>query len=448
MRKGSDKFGWLTASAFIIANMIGTGVFTSLGFQLLSTQNLIAILLLWLLGGVIAFCGAVSYGELGAAMPRSGGEYHYLSNIYHPAVGFLAGWVSLVVGFAAPIALSCIALSSYVSSIFPVINAKLLAVTVLTLITLVHAVSRVVSGRFQNVFTGVKVLVIIGFIIAGLVIPHEHQSLAPSISSFSASTVFNTGFAVSLIWVYYAYSGWNAAIYIAGDLKNPQITLPKALLLSTLTVTVMYLLLNLVFLLSTPAAELTGEVEVGLISARHIFGTTVGNMMGMVIALLLLSSISSMVYVGPRVSQVMGEDYRILSFLSRKTKKEIPLSALIFQYAVSLFLILTGSFSLITQYTGILLSMCSFATVAGVFVHRRRFPNVERPYKTWGYPVTPIVFCLLIACSVIYLIYDDYLATFVRHDQKFMWMTLMSTVTLVVGALVYLANKLLIKKKS
>ena len=127
MKKASDKFGWSTASAFIIANMIGTGVFTSLGFQLVSTQNLIAILLLWFLGGVIAFCGAVSYGELGAAMPRSGGEYHYLSNIYHPAVGFLAGWVSLIVGFAAPIALSCIALSSYVSNIFPVVNAKLLS---------------------------------------------------------------------------------------------------------------------------------------------------------------------------------------------------------------------------------------------------------------------------------------------------------------------------------
>ena len=272
MKKASDKFGWSTASAFIIANMIGTGVFTSLGFQLVSTQNLVAIMLLWFLGGVIAFCGAVSYGELGAAMPRSGGEYHYLSNIYHPAVGFLAGWVSLIVGFAAPIALSCIALSSYVSNIFPVVNAKLLAIAVLTLITVVHAISRTVSGRFQNVFTALKVIVIIGFIIAGFILPASYQSFGPSVKEFSASTIFNTSFGVSLVWVYYAYSGWNAAIYMAGDLKNPQKNLPKALLLSTLTVTLLYMLLNLVFLLSTPSAELTGEVEVGLISARHIFG--------------------------------------------------------------------------------------------------------------------------------------------------------------------------------
>lgn len=446
MKKASDKFGWSTASAFIIANMIGTGVFTSLGFQLVSTQNLLAIMLLWLLGGVIAFCGAVSYGELGAAMPRSGGEYHYLSNIYHPAVGFLAGWVSLIVGFAAPIALSCIALSSYVSNIFPVVNAKLLAIAVLTLITVVHAISRTVSGRFQNVFTALKVIVIIGFIIAGFILPAQYQSFAPSVKEFSASTIFNTSFGVSLVWVYYAYSGWNAAIYMAGDLKNPQKNLPRALLLSTLTVTILYMLLNLVFLLSTPSAELTGEVEVGLISARHIFGTRIGNMMGLIIALLLLSSISSMVYVGPRVSQVMGEDYRILGFLSRKNKQDMPIVALVFQYVVALLLILTGSFSLVTQYTGILLSMCSMATVAGVFVHRRRFPNAERPYKTWGYPVTPIIFCILILASISYLVYDDYLATFVRHDQKAMWMSIMSAGTLLVGGAVYLLNKLIKKK--
>ncbi|MCR5018708.1 MAG: amino acid permease [Bacteroidales bacterium] len=446
MKKASDKFGWSTASAFIIANMIGTGVFTSLGFQLVSTQNLIAILLLWFLGGVIAFCGAVSYGELGAAMPRSGGEYHYLSNIYHPAVGFLAGWVSLIVGFAAPIALSCIALSSYVSNIFPVVNAKLLAIAVLTLITVVHAISRTVSGRFQNVFTALKVIVIIGFIIAGFILPAQYQSFAPSVKEFSASTIFNTSFGVSLVWVYYAYSGWNAAIYMAGDLKNPQKNLPRALLLSTLTVTILYMLLNLVFLLSTPSAELTGEVEVGLISARHIFGTRIGNMMGLIIALLLLSSISSMVYVGPRVSQVMGEDYRILGFLSRKNKRDIPIIALVFQFVVALLLILTGSFSLVTQYTGILLSMCSLATVAGVFVHRRRFPDAERPYKTWGYPVTPIIFCILILASISYLVYDDYLATFVRHDQKAMWMSIMSAGTLLVGGAVYFANKLIKKK--
>ena len=441
----TDKFTWVTACAFIIANMIGTGVFTSLGFQLVSTHNLIAILLLWLLGGVIAFCGAVTYGELGAAMPRSGGEYHYLTTIYNPTIGFLAGWISLVVGFAAPIALSCMALSSYVCRIFPAINPTLLAIAVLTVITLVHGLSRTVSGRFQDVFTAIKVVVIVGFIIAGFLVSGDLQSFGPSIKEFNASTVFNASFGVSLIWVYYAYSGWNAAIYITGDLDNPQKNLPKALLLSTLTVTVLYLLLNLVFLLTTPASELTGEVEVGLISARHIFGTGLGNMMGIIIAVLLLSSISSMVYVGPRVSQVMGEDHRILRFLSRKSKKDIPHAALIFQYVVALLLILTGSFSLVTQYTGILLSMCSMLAVAGVFVHRRRFPNAERPYKTWGYPVTPIIFCILILCSIGYLVYNDFVVTFVRHEQAAPWTTIMSAGTLLVGVAVFYANKLIKK---
>ena len=152
-----------------------------------------------------------------------------------------------------------------------------------------------------------------------------------------------------------------------------------------------------------------------------------------------------MVYVGPRVSQVMGEDHRILRFLSRKSKKDIPHAALIFQYVVALLLILTGSFSLVTQYTGILLSMCSMLAVAGVFVHRRRFPNAERPYKTWGYPVTPIIFCILILCSIGYLVYNDFVVTFVRHEQAAPWTTIMSAGTLLVGVAVFYANKLIKK---
>ena len=145
------KTGVWTASAFVVANMIGTGVFTSLGFQLLDTTNMYAIMLLWLFGGVIALCGALTYAELGAAMPRSGGEYHYLSKIYHPSVGFISGWISLLIGFAAPVALTCMALSSYVCRLFPVINPKWLGVGVLTLITLIHTRNLKFSGSFQNV---------------------------------------------------------------------------------------------------------------------------------------------------------------------------------------------------------------------------------------------------------------------------------------------------------
>ena len=440
------KTGFWTASAFVVANMIGTGVFTSLGFQLLNTTNVSSIMMLWLFGGVIALCGALTYAELGAAMPRSGGEYHYLSEIYHPSVGFLSGWISLLVGFAAPVALTCMALSSYACRLFPVINPKWLALGVLTLITLVHTRNLRFSGSFQNVFTIIKVIIIVAFIVCGIVLPGQPQDY--SAQTFSAKDVFNPGFAVGLIWVYYAYSGWNASTYMASEIENPKRNLPRSLILSTLVVTVLYLLLNYVFLYSTPMADLTGQVEIGLISARNIFGNNIGNLMGLIISILLLSSISSMVFMGPRVAQVMGEDHRIFRFLSYKDKKGVPIAAIGFQYAISFLLIITNSFEMITKYTGILLSFCSLLTVAGVFVHRRKFPDLKRSYKTLGYPITPIVFCVLIVWSIVYLVYEDYVKTFVTHDQPVMWMTLMSLLTLLSGVVIYLINKKITKKNT
>lgn len=437
------KFGMWTASAFVIANMIGTGVFTSLGFQLQDTHQIGAVMMLWLFGGVVALCGALTYAELGSAMPRSGGEYHYLSEIYHPSLGFMSGWVSLIVGFAAPVALTCMALSSYVCRIFPVLNPKWIALGVLTLITLIHTRDLKFSGSFQNVFTVLKIVVILVFIACGFILPEHVEDY--SAQHLAAKDIFNPGFAISLIWVYYAYSGWNASTYMASEIENPKKNLPLSLILSTLFVTVLYLLLNYVFLRSTPMDALEGQIEVGLISAHSIFGNNIGNLMGLVISFLLLSSISSMVFMGPRVAQVMGEDHRILHFLSYKNKKSVPLAAVGFQYAISFLLIITNSFEMITKYTGILLSLCSLLTVWGIFRHRRKFPNIERKYKTLGYPMTPVVFCLLILWSIVYLVYEDYYM-YVDGQQSAMWMTLMSSLTLITGFIVYFINRLITKK--
>ena len=433
------------AVAFVVANMVGTGVFTSLGFQLLETDSLFSIMMLWLFGGLIAFCGALCYAELGAAMPRSGGEYHYLSKIYHPSVGFLSGWVSLVVGFAAPVALTCMALASYMCRIFPMLHPQWIALGVLVLITLVHTRNLQVSGSFQIVFTIIKVVLILAFIVCGMVLPSQPQDYIGQEASWN--DVFNPGFAVSLIWVYYAYSGWNASTYMASEVENPKKNIPLSLILSTVVVTFMYLLLNYVFLRSTPKAELTGQIEIGLISARNIFGARLGDLMGLVISVLLLSSISSMVFMGPRVAQVMGEDHRILRFLSNKNSKGVPLAAIGFQFVISALLIITNSFEMVTKYTGILLSLCSLLTVIGVFVHRHKFPNAERPYKTFGYPVTPIIFSILILWSISYLIHEDYVKTFVTHEQSFMWMSIMSFCTLLIGFIVYLVNIRISSKK-
>ena len=327
------------------------------------------------------------------------------------------------------------ALSSYVCRIFPVLDPKWIALGVLTLITLMHTRDLKFSGSFQNIFTVLKIIVIVIFIACGFILPENVQDY--SAQHLESKDIFNPGFAISLIWVYYAYSGWNASTYMASEIENPRKNLPLSLILSTLIVTLLYLLLNYVFLRSTPMADLEGQIEVGL---------NIGNMMGLIISLLLLSSISAMVFMGPRVAQVMGEDHRILRFLSYKNKRGVPMAAILFQYVISFLLIITNSFEMITKYTGILLSMCSLLTVLGIFRHRRKFPNIERKYKTLGYPVTPIIFCLLILWSIVYLVYEDYIK-FANGEQPVMWMTLMSAFTLVSGIIVYFINRIITKKQ-
>ena len=397
------KIGLTTTIAFVIANMVGTGVFTSLGFQLGGIPNLIVILSLWIIGGVIALCGALVYSELGAAMPRSGGEYHYLGQIYHPWVGFLAGWVSMTVGFAAPVALACMALGKYVHGVFPDVSPEFIAIAVILLITFVHTYDIRFGGNFQNIFTSFKIILILVFIICGFIFTPKLQDLSVHISSFSWKDYLNPNVAVSLVYVCFAFSGWNASAYIAGEIKNPQSTIPKSMFISTLLVTVLYFLLNLTFLLTSPASELLNKPEVGLISAIHIFGQFGGNIMGMLISILLVSTISSMIFVGPRVSQVMGEDLKLFRFLAFKSKKhQTPMYAILLQSAISILLIVTSSFESVMTYAGFTLSLFLFLAVLGVFVHRSKYKNAERPYKTWGYPVVPIVFLLLYAWILVF----------------------------------------------
>ena len=429
------KLGLATTSAFVIANMIGTGVFGSLGFQLADNSNVIAVLCLWLIGGVIALSGALVYSELGAAMPRSGGEYHYLSKIYQPWVGFLSGWISITVGFAAPVAASAMLLGGYLSRITPV-NSEMIAISVVIVLTLIHMIGVGVGGRFQSVFTLFKILLILVFIVCGFVIPTHHENLAGAFDTLSYKDFFNTGFFSSMIYVTYAFSGWNASAYIAGEIHDPQRNIPRSIPISTLLVTVPYFLLNFVFLWTAPVSELVGQKEVGYISAKHIFGPEGGSLMAGFISILLVSTISSMVFVGPRVSQVMGEDMKIFRFLAKKSNSGTPVGALLFQMVISIFLITTASFESVMNYTGFTLNLFTILTVMGIFVHRHRFKDAERPYKTWGYPFVPILYLVIISLVGI--------NQFIRYPYE----SLYGLGTVFSGLIIYWINIYIEKKKN
>ncbi len=401
--KPRRTIGFLTACAIVIANIIGTGVFTSLGFQVAQIHSGFPLLLLWIVGGIAALCGALCYGELSAALPRSGGEYHFLSKIYHPAVGFMAGFVSATVGFAAPIALAAMAFGKYFQGVFNFGSPVLLSFVVVWLIALVHLSGLKFGSVFQNLSTLVKLLLIAVLIGAGLfVAPKQPIAFLPAHGD--TMSIFGAPFAVALVYVMYSYSGWNAASYITGEIKRPEKNVPRSLLVGTVVVSAIYVLLNAIFLATTPASELTGQLEVGLIAGQHIFGTDGGRIVGGVICLGLIASISSMTWIGPRVTMSMGEDHWLLRALGRKNHHGIPTYAIVLQLLIVNVLLLKRSFEFVVVYIQFSLLLCSLLTVLGVIVLRATHPSMKRPYRVRAYPLPPLIFATITIWMMIYLL--------------------------------------------
>ncbi len=384
-----SPLGFSAALATVVANIVGTGVFTTLGFQVLGTTDGFALLALWGVGGLIAVAGALCYSELAAAIRGSGGEYRFLGRIYAPAVGTVAGWVSVAVGFAAPVALAAMALGRYAGPLLE-IAAGPLAVAAIVVATGVHLLAPEVGGKVQVVVTTLKVLLILAFVAAGLAAPATTLSFAPSAESFGQMT--SGAFAISLIFVSYAYTGFNAAAYFQGEVLDAERNVPRALVLGTLLVTALYMGLNWVFLRTAPITELAGQVEVGAIAAGRIFGDAGGRLMSGVIALLLISTISAMTLAGPRVIEAMAEDHPPLRPLAQRSATGSPRRAVLLQGGLALLFVWTNSFEGILTYAGFTLNLFLVLAVVGVLVLRRREPDLPRPYRVWGYPWTPLFF--------------------------------------------------------
>jgi APA family basic amino acid/polyamine antiporter len=426
--QGDGKISLLTATSIIVANMVGTGVFTSLGFQIAGIKSPMALLLLWIIGGIFALSGALVYGELAAALPRSGGEYHFLGRIFHPILGFLAGWISFTVGFAAPIALAAMAFGRYFSRVWPQASPLLLSCVIVILVTLVHLRNLRLGSMFQNVFTLFKVLLLLVFIAAAAMV-QDPVPLSYTMDASVLDAMLSTPFAVSLLFVMYAYAGWNAATYVTGEVRDPSKNVPRALLLGTALVTVLYVGVNWAFLHTAPMDELVGQIEVGHISATHIFGVTGGRLMSLLLSIALISSISAMVWVGPRVTQAMGQDFPLFRTLASTNQAGIPIRAILLQSAIVLCLLVTSSFEAILVYTQVVLVLSSLLTVLGVFSLRWREPNLPRPYRTWGYPFTPILFAVISIATVAY-----------TATSK-PWETLAGLATVLLGIPIYFLSK-------
>lgn len=417
------KVGWAACAALVVANMVGTGIFTSLGLQLAQIPSRPAILLLWVLGGLLSLCGSLCYAELSAALPRSGGEYNFLGKIYHPAVGLMAGLVSVFAGFAAPVALAAMAFASYLHGILPSADLRVSSVAVVVAVTLVHLRNLRASSVFQISFTVLKISLVIFLSVALFAAPAATGVPAHPWSAL----VLSSPFAVSLVYTLYAYSGWNAASYILGEVNAPDRVVPRALIAGTLLVTVLYLALNAAFLHAAPIASMSGQINVAQVATGAVFGAHGGKIVAAIISLGLISAISAMVWAGPRVAMVMGEDYpRIFGWLKTRSAAGIPVKAVLTQSALSVILLLTSTFENVLVYAQFALLACSFLAVLGVMVLRRRDPELPRPFRVPLYPLTPLLFLAISGFAMVY-------TASIRPIE-----TALGLLTLLAGLLVYL----------
>ena len=404
MTHSATKYTLTVGITLVIANMIGTGVFTSLGYQVGPLPSGFAILVLWLLGGVVAWCGALTYAEIATTLKRSGGEYLYLSQIYHPTLGFVSGWISTIAGFGGAISAVAIAIGSYAFLLTP-LPEKAVAIACIVLISSVHLLGVKTGGTMQTILTSIKLFLILFFCLAPLLITDVRSGISFLPQPNDVALIFSPGFAVALVFVVYAYTGWNAAAYIAGNLENAEKNLPKALLLGTLTVIVAYLALNGLFLLTTPMGELAGQNDIGNVVAGRLFGPAIGQVFSALFSIALLSTLSAMTIAGSRVTEAMGEDYKALRILARKNRYGMPHWAVILQAGWAIFLVSVSTFVEIVQYISISLSFFSMLTVAGIF--RLRKTHADRPFRVPGYPLPPLIFIAVTCWMMVYMFLED-----------------------------------------
>jgi len=392
------------ATTVVIANMIGTGIFTTTGIILEAVGSGWVILLCWFVGGLVALAGALCYSELATMMPRAGGEYVYLREIYGPLPAFLSGWTSFFVGFSAPVAASAVACSTYLTAagLLPANDAvqKATAVAVVLVFTAVHYFGVRLGARVQGALTGLNLALIATLVLSGFFAGDANGSFLAKGSEFYRDGLWSqTGFA--LLLVMFSYSGWNAAAYLGEEVAHPGRNLPRSLAIGTGAVMLIYLLVNLFYFAAAPVAKLSGAVAVAEVAATSALGPDAGRWLAVAISVSLLSSLSAYMLIGPRVYYAMARDGLFFPFASRiHPRFQTPGLSIAAQGLLAVILALSGAFDQLLIYIGFALGVFPWMTIAGLVWLRRRQPGRERPYRVWGYPFTPL-FYLVVSVGIL-----------------------------------------------
>ena len=402
-------FGLSTATYVVIASMVGTGILISPGYMMASLGNYPVIFALWALGGLLALCGALCVAELAAALPRAGGEYVYLREAYGPMPAFLSGWTSFFLGFAAPLAVAGHVAALYLLTPFGLAEedsgslVRIVAAIIIAAVTLPNLLGHRHSAWTQNLTTSLKFGLFVVLVAAGFLFGEGHLA---NVGSGQPLRQVEFGTAITqLFYVMFAYSGWNAASYLAGEVRQPGRILPRSLLLGTALVVALYLALNLVFAYAVPLAEVGFDNAERLpqLAVENLFGPRVSSVFSILLGLAFLATVSAFVITGPRVYYAMARDGLFPAFAEHLSAKGgVPTYAMLLQSLCAIVILFVTDFQNLYQYAAVGLSLFALLFISAVYVLRWRRPEMERPFRVPGYPVVPAIFLLVIVFMAVF----------------------------------------------
>ncbi len=400
------QLGLWTAIFVVMASMIGSGIFGNTGIILSAVQNSYMVLLLWVVGGIIALSGALCYAELSTLMPHAGGEYVYLKNIFGLLPSFLTGWVSFIVAFSAPAASAGLLAGDYIYNALVSLNPehaftlflskpygkKIFGSLLIIFFTIIHIVEVKKGSYIQNILTFLKVFLILVFILAGFFVIFQKENFN-FYQNIKNEPIQWNGIGVGLLFVMFAYSGWNGASYLAEEIKHPEKNLPRALIGGTIIVMVLYFLLNLLYFWSSPASQLEGKEAVAAITALNLFGNEISTFFNFSFFIILLSTISATIMIGPRVYFAMARDNLFFQSAAHLHPKfNTPVMSFLIQGILAIIYIWSGTYEQIQTYMGFALSIFPVLSVYGLIHLRKKYPDIKSPYQTPLYPLFPVIF--------------------------------------------------------
>jgi APA family basic amino acid/polyamine antiporter len=416
------QLGFFSATALVISNMVGGGIFATTGYMAGDLGSAALILGCWAVGALFAFAGAMSYSELGINFPSSGGEYVYLTQAFGPEWGFMTGWVSFFAGFSAPIAAAALAAANYLAAIFPSLRSEntplvigsgafslhvgpgqLAASGLIVALTTLNCIGLGLTAKVQNLLTSTKLLIIVGFVVLGFALGNGSWSNFSVHAVRTSTASVPTQFIISLLWVMFGYSGWNAATYVAEEVRRPERTLPAALATGSALVAVLYLALNMIYIYSTPLESMKGVIAVGSLSAANLFGQNIGGLFSALLAFCLVSTVNAELTVGPRVYYAMAKNRAFFPSAARVHPRfHTPAVAIMSQGACAIVMTLTPFRDLLT-YIGMSLTLFTVLSVASLFVFRRRQPGWQRlRVVQFAFPLVPASYIAVGTCMMIY----------------------------------------------